>query len=109
MSVAEDDPRVEALVRDAPMRRAQPLAGPERAVQGSFALALVAAAIAIAVAFPRGSVDPRTVLLLLAVAVIGQKVRFTIGAYWASPVQLVAVPVLLLLPPGPAIALLGTS
>ena len=107
MTAAEDDPRVEALLRDAPVRRAKPFERRELAVQAGFAGAVVAAVIAMAFAFPdRGPEASWTALLLFALAMVVQKIRFTIGAYLLTPVQLVAVPAILLLPPTAAVVVL---
>src|SRR3954451_18719612 len=109
MSSADDDPRVEALLREAPDRLAKPLTRRERLVQGAFAAALLAVAVAMAVAFPREHTDVLTAGLLLVLALVSVRVRFTIGAYAALGVQLAVVPVLLLLPPATAIALLALA
>src|SRR5947208_6001308 len=109
MTAAEDDPRVEALLRAAPVRRAQPLTGRERLIEAAFAGALVAATVAMAAWLPHRHVSPAVVVVLLVVALVTLRVRFTIGAYSASPIQLATVPTLLLLPAPLALGVLALA
>src|SRR4051812_32233239 len=109
MSASHEDPRVEALLREAPLRRARPMRARERGVQSAFAGGLLAAVVAMAVLFPENGASPLTAGLLLAVALVSLRGRFTIGAHAATPVQLAAVPILLLLPPALAVCVLGLA
>src|SRR4051812_38495686 len=109
MSAAEDDPRVQALLREAPVRRAQPFTRRERVVHGSFAAALLAAVVAMGFAFSDRHASLPAALLLLGIAITTFRVRFTIGAYTGSPVQLATVPTLLLLPPALAVVVLAAA
>jgi putative nucleotidyltransferase with HDIG domain len=109
MTAAEDDPRVEALLREAPVRRAQPLAGRARLIEGGFAVSLLGAILAMALVFPHRATSPAVVALLLVVALASLQVRFTIGAYIAAPVHLATVPILLLLPGALAVSVIALA
>ena len=110
MSTAEHDPRAEELLRAAPTRAAEPLSRRDRLTESGFALALVAAVLAMAHWLP----GPQTsslplAALLVAVSVLAGRVRFTIGSVTLPPIQLVVPPMLLLLHPALVLVVLVVS
>jgi putative nucleotidyltransferase with HDIG domain len=110
MTTPDEDPRLEALLREAPTRELEPLSSRDRVVEGGVALTLVAIVAALGLT----SAGTGTSSLLLA-AVLGalhivtRRVRFSIGPGTASPVLLAVVPMLVLLHPGMALATLTLS
>jgi putative nucleotidyltransferase with HDIG domain len=111
MNLLEDDPAVEALLRAAPTRAQQPLAGRERLSEALFALALVAACGGLYALAGVGSFTwwlPAGLVLLLAVA---KRIDFRTGAVTVPPTTLVIVPMLVLLPPwlAPLLVVAGSA
>jgi HD-GYP domain-containing protein (c-di-GMP phosphodiesterase class II) len=110
MTTPDQDPRVEALLRDAPSLAAEPLSTRDRIVEGGVALALAAIIAALA----RWAPAPDTSTPLLAIAlgvlhIVARRVRFTIGPGSTSPVLLAVVPMLVLLQPALALAVIAVS
>ena len=101
MSAVGLDPELEALLRPDAPRHAGPLAGRERVAEWGFAVALVAAAVAIALLFPdRPNAGPSALMVSLVGAyALLRRVEFTIGAGITGVVQLVLAPMLLLVDP----------
>jgi HD domain len=100
MRAQESDPRVEALLKQAPPRVAVALGARERAAESAFVAGTVAVLIALAPLAPsQGSVRPLTVGALLLAYLAAKRVRFSIGAGTAVPTEIALVPMLLLLPP----------
>jgi len=99
---AETHPLVEQLMRDAAPRAATPLAGRERTSEAICAAAMLAAAgVLLAVApAPEQTVGVGTAAALVVLCAIAFRVDFRVGAGSTTGVQLVAVPMLVLLPPG---------
>jgi HD-GYP domain-containing protein (c-di-GMP phosphodiesterase class II) len=100
MATPDDDPRVEALLREAPSRDAQPLTRRDRVAETGIALILLAAVAAMAAWLP-GRESSSVVLagLLLIVATLANRVRFTVGSCVTVPTQIALLPMLLLLDP----------
>jgi HD-GYP domain-containing protein (c-di-GMP phosphodiesterase class II) len=102
--------RFERLVDDFRARRPQPMQRRERRIVAGFALAYVAAAVAIATLLPwTRSIDPWIVALLVLSFAGITRVEFEVGSVMALPTPLALVPMLFLvpLPLVPLIAPLG--
>lgn len=106
---ADLDPRVEALLGDFAEQRGTGLPARERRVEALSAALLVAAVVALALLRPdAGGLDLLTAGVLVGAYAVVMRVRFAVGASYATPVQLVLVSMLFLLPPAavpPAVAL----
>ena len=90
---------LERLVGEAREREMRPMPARERLVAGSFAVAFLVAAGAIAVAVPSNrAADPFALLVLVGIAAVARRVRFEIGNNEACPDQLVFIPLLILAP-----------
>jgi HD-GYP domain-containing protein (c-di-GMP phosphodiesterase class II) len=101
MTALSSDPEVEELLRDGWQRTERPLAQRrERLVEHGCAAVLVAVSCALLAAEPSGAASLWVALLLTALFAGAGLVRFSVGAWWTSPTQLVFIPMLLLLPPG---------
>jgi diguanylate cyclase (GGDEF)-like protein len=89
---------------------ARSLSSRERVVEGVAALGFILAAAAMAVLLtPSGSVYvAQAGALVLTFAALG-RIRFAVGSGFMMPTQLALVPILLLLPPGLAPALVGVG
>jgi len=98
--VVELDADGDALIEERRARASTPLARRDSLVTSASALAFLAAAAVLQVAFP-GDRHPSIGLLVLLVAAyaIASKVEFEVGIGSAIPTQLVFVPMLFLLPP----------
>jgi HD-GYP domain-containing protein (c-di-GMP phosphodiesterase class II) len=98
--VVELDADGDALIEERRARASTPLARRDSLVTSASALAFLAAAAVLQVAFP-GDRHPSIGLLILLVAAyaIASKVEFEVGIGSAIPTQLVFVPMLFLLPP----------
>src|SRR3954447_26281936 len=110
MTAPDQDPRLEALLREAPTREAEPLSTRDRIVEFGVATLLVAIVVALATLAP----GPDTSSLGLAVVlgglhVVTRRVRFSIGSGTASPVLLAVVPMLVLLHPALALITMTIS
>jgi HD-GYP domain-containing protein (c-di-GMP phosphodiesterase class II) len=107
MTTTDEDPRVEALLRAAPARQAEPLTRRDRVAEAGFALALLAviAALALWPAAPGGGQVPLVVLLVVLQA-IARRVTFSMGDCTASPTLVVVVPTMLLLHPALTLAVI---
>jgi putative nucleotidyltransferase with HDIG domain len=110
MTTPAEDPRLEALLREAPTREVEPLTKRDRVVELGVALSLVAI-IAVLALTANG---PRTSSTLLAVIlgvlhIVTRRVRFSVGSGTASPVLLAVVPMLVLLHPALALASITIS
>jgi HD-GYP domain-containing protein (c-di-GMP phosphodiesterase class II) len=107
MTIDDEDPRVEALLREAPAREVEPLSRRDRVVEAGVALALVAmiAALALFVPGPQSS-TPVMAVVLGVLHIVARRVRFSIGSGTTSPVLLAVVPMLVLLHPALAVATL---
>src|SRR5437867_1507793 len=106
MATPEHDPRIESLVREAPALKARPLDRRDRLAETALAVALVGVIAAMAVTLPGpGTSTPGLLALLLAVQVLAQRVRFTVGPSTTVPTVLAMVPMLLLLHPAAVPAL----
>jgi putative nucleotidyltransferase with HDIG domain len=98
----ETDPDVEVLLRAAAPRRQHALPRRELVSEGLFAVGLIAAIAALALAAPDLPARGDGWLLTVGLAVlygIALQVPFTVGAGAGSAVQLAYVPMLVLLPP----------
>src|SRR4051794_36086133 len=105
MTAPDEDPRLEALLREAPTREVEPLTPRDRVVESGVALSL--AAIIASLALGVGGPDTSSVWLAVVLGVlhiVTRRVRFSIGSGTASPVLLAVVPMLVLLHPAPALA-----
>jgi hypothetical protein len=110
MTTPDADPRVEALLREAPSRAAEPLSARDRVVEAGLTLAFAL----IVAAFAQWAPHPATSTASLAVAlgalhIIAKRVRFTIGPGAATPVLLAVVPMLVLLEPALALTVIAVS
>ena len=96
----EVDPDSDALIEERRARAGAPLARRDSRITSASALAFLAAAAALQLAFP-GDRHPSIGLLVLLVAgyAVASKVEFEVGIGSAIPTQLVFVPMLFLLPP----------
>jgi putative nucleotidyltransferase with HDIG domain len=106
----DDDPRFEALLREAPSRDAEPLSRRDRLAESAMAVALLLALAAMAAWLPA----PKTSAVGLAIAlfamqVVAHRVRFTVGSCFTAPTQIAVVPMLLLLHPALAVGLIAAS
>jgi putative nucleotidyltransferase with HDIG domain len=93
-------PQVEAMLGDFAETRATALSRREHVVEAISAAALLLAVAALALVFP----PPRafefaTAVVLVACYATVMRVRFAVAASYSTPVQLVLVPMLFLLPP----------
>lgn len=95
----DSDPGLQQLIVDSRERLPERPPARERAVDMSAAVAFVAAAVAMAIAFePSRSLDPWLAVTLVGSYAIASRVEFAMGSGWAVPTQLVFVPMLFLLP-----------
>jgi putative nucleotidyltransferase with HDIG domain len=109
-TLVEDDPQVEALLREAAPRAVRPLPARERASEAFMGLLLLAACWALLALAPRGpELELSRVLVLGAAFVAAHRVRFSIGGGMMAPSQLVLIPMLLLLPAAVVPALVAVS
>jgi putative nucleotidyltransferase with HDIG domain len=110
MTIDDEDPRVEALLREAPTREVEPLSRRDRVVEAGLALSLVAVigGLAVGVSGPSTS-TPLMAVVLGALHIVARRVRFSLGSGTASPVLLAVVPMLVLLHPALALATLTIS
>ena len=101
-----DDPRLEAILREAPTRALEPLSRRDRLVETGSALALVAviAAMALWLPGPHAS-SPWLAVALTALFTLARRVGFTVGSCKTGPWQIAVVPMLLLLHPALAVSL----
>ena len=105
-TVIEADPRVESLLRDAVVHRAEPLPARERLVEGISAVALLAAVAALASFVPgHRAVSPAAAAGLVAVFVAAKSVTFRVGSGTLSPTEPLLIASVLLLPPAAAVLL----
>jgi putative nucleotidyltransferase with HDIG domain len=110
MTTPDVDPRVEALLREAPSRAAEPLSARDRVVEAGLTLAFAL----IVAGFAQWAPHPATSTASLAVAlgalhIVAKRVRFTIGPGAATPVLLAVVPMLVLLEPALALIVIAVS
>src|SRR3954469_1006249 len=100
MTTTDDDPRVEALLREAPVRQAEPLTRRDRVAETGFALALVAviAVLGVTASAPTSSTVTLAIALGLLQAV-ARRVLFRMGDCTAGPTLVAVGPMLLLLHP----------
>ncbi|HEY3019270.1 MAG TPA: HD-GYP domain-containing protein [Solirubrobacteraceae bacterium] len=109
MSMPEDDPRVEALLREATALDSEPLSRRDRLAETAIAAALVAAAVAMDRWLPGPSASPALVVALLVLSLVAQRVRFAVGSCLSVGTQVAVVPMLLLLHPALTLTLLVAS
>jgi HD-GYP domain-containing protein (c-di-GMP phosphodiesterase class II) len=110
MTTPDEDPRVEALLRDASARDAEPLSRRDRVVEGGVALAMSAVIAGLAAWAP--APDTSTALMAVTLGllhIVARRVRFTIASGTAAPVLLAVVPMLVLLQPALALAVIVLS
>ena len=105
----EDDPRVEALLREATSRDAEPLSRRDRLAESGIALALVAVIVCLALWLPGPAGSPWLAGALLAVQLVAHRIRFAVGSCRAVATQVAVVPMLLLLHPALVLGLLVAS
>src|SRR5438045_7506182 len=88
-----DDPRLEAILREAPTRALEPLSRRDRLVETGSALALVAviAAMALWLPGPHAS-SPWLAVALTALFTLARRVGFTVGSCKTGPWQIAGVP-----------------
>ena len=95
----DSDPGLQRLIVESRERLPERPPARERAVDMSAAVAFLAAAVAMAIAFePSRSLDPWLAISLVGSYAIASRVEFAMGSGWAVPTQLVFVPMLFLLP-----------
>jgi putative nucleotidyltransferase with HDIG domain len=105
-----DDPQVEELLLDGAQRHDRPLQSVrERVVEFGAAASLVLIAGVLLAAEPSGAATPWVAALLTVLFAVASQVSFSVGPGSTSPVQLVLVPMLLLLPPGAVPLLVGAG
>ena len=103
MQALETHPAVEALLREAAPRAAQPLGRRERVAEGLTAATLVLACAALLVLGPDAGADGAgwpTAAVLVALYAGASRIRFSAGAGMTCPTQLALVPMFVLLAPG---------
>jgi diguanylate cyclase (GGDEF)-like protein len=99
---------VDLLLEDRRPDAARALAARERTVETIAAASFVFAAVGLAVTLaPSGSLPGLETAALVATYAVLARVRFALGSGFILPTQLAAVPILLLLPPAFAPALVG--
>ena len=98
-STSELSPAVAELIERYDRTAPPPLSSRERLVEACITVPVVAGAVAIALGFhaERGFAVGPAVLLVIAY-LVARQIRFAIGATFTSPLQLVFVPMLFLLP-----------
>jgi HD-GYP domain-containing protein (c-di-GMP phosphodiesterase class II) len=100
-----DDPRVEALLRAAPIRQAEPLSRRDRLAESGLAMVLLAVIAAFAVWAPAPATSTAVLALLLGgVYAVARRVEFSVGDCTASPTLIAVFPMLVLLHPAVALA-----
>src|SRR3954471_19710196 len=105
MTTPTDDPRLEAILREGPARRLEPLSRRDRLVETGSALTLVAVIAAMALWLPGpDSSSPWLAVALTALFTGARRVRFTVGSCTTGPWQVAVVPMLLLLHPALAVS-----
>ena len=110
MTTPDDDPRVEELHREAPVRAAEPLTRRDRLAESAIAVALVATIVVMALRFHGPATSTWWLAgALLGVHVVAHRVRFAVGSCYTAPTPVVVVPMLLLLQPALVPALIVAS
>jgi HD-GYP domain-containing protein (c-di-GMP phosphodiesterase class II) len=93
------NPAVQQLLEEAENSPPRRLSGRERVVEWATAIAFLAAATAMAVLMPaEGSFDPWLAVALVGGYALASRIRFSDGAGYTVPTQLIFVPMLFLLP-----------
>ena len=110
MTAPDEDPRLEALLREAPTREVEALPLRDRVVEGGVALLLVGIVAALALSAGGPSTSSAVLAIVLgALHIVTRRVRFSVGSGTASPVLLAVVPMLVLLHPALALTTLTIS
>jgi putative nucleotidyltransferase with HDIG domain len=110
MTTPDEDPRLEALLREAPTREVEPLSFRDRVVEAGVASSLIAIVAALALFSPGPDTSsPLLAIILGALHIVTRRVRFSTGSGTASPVFLAVVPMLVLLHPALALVTLTIS
>src|SRR3954470_2812258 len=110
MTTPDDDPRVEALLREAPTQDAEPLTRRDRLAESVIALALVGVTVAFALTAQAPATSTAGMALALGLLhLLARRVRFSIGVVTATPTLLAAAPMMLLLHPALAIGVIVVS
>jgi putative nucleotidyltransferase with HDIG domain len=105
-------PAVQELLEGYADGRPQPLPRRERIAEAIVATVFFAIAVPMVVLLPGGrSFEPLTALMLVGALALAKRVQFAVGIGFATPIQLVFVPMLFLLPPStvPLVVLAATA